>query len=101
MGTSFNSTSFTLTWDPPPLDHQNGEIRGYRINVTEKLTGHELQFSTLLTEIVVTDLHPYFEYDCEVVAITVDEGPYSSNISVRTKEAGKGSSNVLSSTTYG
>ena len=84
-----NSTSFTLSWDPPPPEHHNGEIREYRVNVTETLTGRVLQFSTSSTRLVVTGLRPYTEYECVVVAVTVDEGPHSSAIIVRTREDGK------------
>ena len=88
-GIPHNSTSFTLSWDPPPLEHHNGIIREYRVNVTERLTGRALQFSTTTTDLVVTDLRPFYEYDCVVVVVTVDEGPHSSAIVVRTREAGK------------
>ena len=89
VGMAHNSTSFTLSWDPPPPEHHNGIIREYRVSVTERLTGRILQFSTTNTDLVVTDLRPYYEYDCVVVAITVDEGPHSSAIVVRTREARK------------
>ncbi len=90
-----NSSSFRLRWNPPPQEHHNGEIREYRINVTEIQSGRVLQFSTPHTELVVSGLHPYFPYECAVAAVTVNEGPYSAAIGVRTHEAGKGSS-VLS-----
>ena len=89
MGVALNSTSFYLSWAPPPPEHHNGIIREYRVNVTEKVTGQVYQFSTLSTELVVTRLHPYFQYDCVVVAVTVDEGPHSSALSIRTNETGK------------
>lgn len=85
-------TSFRLRWDPPPLVHHNGQIRGYSVNVTETQTGQVSTFSTVVTEIVVSGLHPYFLYECAVSAITVAEGPFTAAIGVRTHEAGKGSS---------
>ena len=96
MGVALNSTSFSLSWDPPPPQHHNGVIREYRVNVTEIVTGQVRQFSTLSTELVVTGLHPYFEYNCVVLAVTVDEGPHSPAIFVRTLEAGMRSCHVLS-----
>lgn len=82
-------TSFMLTWEPPPPEHHNGEIREYRINVTEVETGNTLQYTTEDTEITITDLHPYYRYVCTVTAVTVSEGPYSANITARTHEAGE------------
>ncbi len=57
--------------------------------MTETLTGRVLQFSTSSTRLVVTGLRPYKEYECVVVAVTVDEGPHSSAIYIRTRETGK------------
>lgn len=76
-------------WEPPPPEHHNGEIREYRINVTEVETGNMLQYTTEDTEIIITDLHPYYRYVCTVTAVTVSEGPYSANITARTHEAGE------------
>ena len=89
-----NSTSFWLRWDPPPAEHHNGEIREYRVNVTEVQTGLVLAFSTSNTELLVTDLHPYYLYQCIVSAVTVDEGPHTAALGVRTEEDGKGSSDM-------
>ncbi len=86
-----NSTSFRLTWDPPPMEHHNGEIRGYRVNITEALTNRVFTFNTNTTELVVSDLHPHYLYRCVVAAVTVDEGPYSAVIGVQTHEDGNGS----------
>lgn len=85
-----SSTSFRLRWDPPPPEHHNGDIREYRVNVTELETGQVLSFTTPVTELVVSGLHPYYLYECAVSAVTVDVGPYSADIAVRTHEAGKG-----------
>ena len=86
-----NSTSFRLTWTPPPSEHHNGMIRGYRVNVTETQTGRAFHFSVQATELVVSNLRPYFLYECRVTAVTVGTGPYSAAIGVRTHEDGKGS----------
>ena len=75
-------------WEAPPSEHHNGEIREYRVNVTEVETGSMLQYSTEDTEITITGLHPYYRYVCTVTAVTVSEGPYSANVTVRTHEAG-------------
>lgn len=82
-------TSFLLTWEPPPIEHHNGEIREYRINITEVETGREFRFTTEDTDIIIRDLHPFYRYICTVTAVTVSEGPYSANITARTHEDGK------------
>jgi len=80
-----------LTWDPPPPEDINGVIREYRINVTEGETGNLLQYTTNpnTRELVVGPLHPYYTYHCTVVAYTIEVGPYTAIITVRTDEAGK------------
>ena len=90
-GTALNSTHIYLTWDPPPPEDINGVIREYRINVTEGETGLLLQYTTNpdTRELVVGPLHPYYTYHCTVGAYTVETGPYTAIITVRTDEAGK------------
>ena len=74
-------------WEPP--QDPNGLIHGYRVNVTEVETGRMFQLSTNTTSIVIGFLHPYYTYNCTVVAVTIAPGPFSSVITVRTDEAGK------------
>ena len=93
-----NSTSYQLTWDPPPQDHHNGEIREYRVNITELETGRALFFSRQDTMLLVSGLHPHYSYNTVVAAVTVDVGPYSAAVGVRTHEDGKGSSNTITQT---
>ena len=66
-------------------------IREYRINVTEVETGVLRQFTTPadVRELVVGDLHPYYFYRSTIVAFTIEVGPYSTAINVRTQEAGE------------
>ena len=81
-------TSFRLSWSPPPVEHHNGVIRGYNVNVTEIETGRKLRYSTQSTAIVIRALHPFYLYNCTMTAFTVGEGPSSAIIGVRTEEAG-------------
>ena len=94
VGEVLSPTSFRLRWNPPPEEYHNGEIREYRVNVTDIQTGSVQTFSTTVTELVVEDLHPYFRYESVVTAVTVGEGPYSAAVGVRTHEAGKGSTKL-------
>ena len=87
---ALSSSSIHLTWTPPPQELHNGIIREYRVNITEEETGEELRYSVDAneTEITVSGLHPFYSYNCTVVAVTIAEGPYSAVVGVKTDEAG-------------
>ena len=89
MGQVLGPTSIRLSWSPPPEEHHNGVVQGYRINMTEVETGRKLRYSIESTELVIRNLHPFYLYNCTVTAVTVDEGPYSVVIGARTEEAGE------------
>lgn len=82
---ALSPNSITLTWSPPPLHSQNGNIREYRINMTELETGMESTFSTADTSLNIPLLHPYYTYECIVTAFTVATGPHA-EVSVTTPE---------------
>ena len=90
-GMSLNSTHIYLTWEPPPPSQVNGVIREYRLNVTEDVTGTVLQYTTDPNnrQMTVGPLHPYYIYHCSVVAVTVQQGPYTSVFTIQTEEDGK------------
>ena len=74
-------------WEPP--QDPNGNIREYRVNVTEEETGRMFQLSTNTTSIIIGSLHPYYTYNCTVVPVTNVPALFSSAITVRTDEAGR------------
>ena len=86
-GVSLNSTHILLTWDPPHLNQTHGNIQEYRIQIVEVETGNISLYSSVVTELIVGPLHPYYTYNCSVHAVTVEPGP-STIIIVRTGEAG-------------
>ena len=86
--TSVSSTSFVLSWSPPPISQQNGIIREYRVNITEIQTGISIILNSTSTSVSVLSLHPYYTYECTVSAYTVGGGPYSDVFSVITSEDG-------------
>ena len=88
-GVPVSPTSIHLTWDPPPLEHHNGEIDGYRVNVSEIATGQFTQHFSNQTQITIGNLRPFHAYHCQVTAVTVGEGPYTDVVVVVTDEAGK------------
>lgn len=93
-GYALDSTSIYLSWDPPPPEYHHGPITGYRIAVTEVETGVSTLHATNDTEIVIDNLHPYYIYNCTIVAVTIDEGPHKAIVLVQTNEAGECISNI-------
>ena len=89
-GAVLNSSSIELEWEPPPTEHQNGEIVSYTLLCSEidsdgMVTKH-ISTSTMMT---ITGLHPYYTYNCSVAAVTVSQGPFSDPVSITTFEDGK------------
>jgi receptor-type tyrosine-protein phosphatase Q len=103
MGVALNSTSIHLTWDSPPEEHHNGEIDSYTVLCSEMNSGGSLsRHSTPTTNITITGLHPYFTYHCNVSAVTVGHGPFSTVTSITTLEdAPSGSPTNLTATDTG
>ena len=87
-GVSGGPNTIHVAWDPPSIDEQNGEIDGYRINVTEAETNNVFQLITNQTQITINNLHPFYTYHCYITAITVGEGPYTDAVTIVTDEAG-------------
>ncbi|XP_031814691.1 roundabout homolog 2 isoform X8 [Sarcophilus harrisii] len=67
-----NSTSITVSWDPPPPDHQNGIIQEYKI----WCMGNETRFhinktvDASIRSVVIGGLFPGIQYQVEVAAST-------------------------------
>ena len=88
--TSVNATALLVTWVAPSADLQNGIIIQYRINLTESETGVITYFTVLnILQTTLTDLHPYYNYQVTVAAITIGLGPYSTEATVQLPEAGQ------------
>ncbi|GAB1300377.1 Roundabout homolog 2 [Apodemus speciosus] len=69
---SHNSTSISVSWDPPPADHQNGIIQEYKI----WCLGNETRFhinktvDAAIRSVVIGGLFPGVQYRVEVAAST-------------------------------
>ena len=73
-----DSTSLTVSWDPPPFPDQNGNIVGY--NVTYQRTDDSDSMTTITTgdqSIIISGLRPFTNYSVTVAAVTVGAGPFS------------------------
>ena len=77
-----NSTMVTLTWTEPPYPQRNGVITGYSVKMCQIDPGGSCSMplnNGAKTFLVITSLHPYYEYNWRVAAHTsLGRGPYSS-----------------------
>ena len=83
-----NATYVYLSWDPPLPDHRNGLIEVYHIAITETDTDEELQYISVYNNTLIEPLHPYYTYKFSVAAVTVDVGPFTSQVTLQMPEAG-------------
>ena len=83
-----SSSTLNVTWYPPPVDKQNGIIQYYTIRMTEVETNTFFEFTSNFTYIYLTSLHPYYSYRFQLAAVTVSEGPSSSDYTVLMPEDG-------------
>ena len=83
-----DSTSVTLSWLPPPSEYQNGIIRKYEILIIGE---DEIEYieETQNTSITITYLHPDYQYNVTISAITILKGVSSEIIDFITPEDGK------------
>jgi hypothetical protein len=86
-GTAINSTSITVTWHPPAVINQNGDIVEYIVRVIETETGLVYKWNVIDTFLTVSMLHPYYLYAISVAAVTIGIGPFSDEVNVITDES--------------
>ncbi|XP_056003789.1 neogenin-like isoform X3 [Ostrea edulis] len=83
-----SSTSLIVRWDPPPLDHQNGIITGYKIRY--KMRGASRNGATVTTDgnrrlYALTNLEKDSEYQVRISALTVNgSGPLTPKLKATT-----------------
>ena len=88
-GVPLGATSIQITWQPPLPEEQNGIIREYRITVTGVENGQILDYRKDGSDsvLIVSSLHPYYNYQCSVSAVTLGDGP-AAYVVVTTDERG-------------
>ena len=92
MVTGVGTHSLVLSWDQPPPEHRNGRIRSYQVRLRETETGNVFQLTSTSTQVNVSNLHPFYNYNCSVAAETIAVGPFSNSVPVQLDEYGKKSS---------
>ncbi len=70
---STSSTTATLQWTEPNIEHQNGIIQHYLVTVLGPNSQQTLTSSDLSVDL--PDLHPFYTYTCNVQAVTIGNGP--------------------------
>ena len=74
---------------PPPQDDLNGVIRSYTILVLEVNTGNTTSYTSTETSLTVGFLHPYYQYQVSVAAVTVGQGPFSNTTTIQMPQDGE------------
>ena len=62
-------------WLPPHPAQQNGLISYYVVSLYSIETYETSQYNTSEASIQLTSLHPFYNYECYVAAVTVGPGP--------------------------
>ena len=91
-GEVLGPTTISLSWQPPPPESQNGIITSYTILITEVVTNTNTTYQRegSRTELLITGLHPYYDYSCTVAAATlIGLGPFAVPFSVVTHQDGE------------
>ena len=87
-----NSTAISVSWSPPPLLDQNGDIIGYQLMITNQNRTNSsatVVNVTSVTSYVAIMLQEFEVYDIEIAARTaIGLGPYSDAVSDQTFEDG-------------
>ncbi len=84
-----SSTSLHLSWAPPPVDQQHGEITRYVISVEEVETGRLWEHNTTGMSFTISNLHPYYHYKSKVAAFTIGLGVFTLPVTNRTNPDGR------------
>ena len=82
-----DSKSIDISWLPPPFESQNGLIRKYEISIDSE-DGIQYTDETQNISITITYLHPNYQYNITVSALTILKGVSSQIIYIVTLEDG-------------
>ncbi len=82
-----SSTMIVISWQPPPLEQQNGIVRSYEVSVYDSERGVWRNVSTTAsnTEVMV-EVVPFSTYSVRVAAVTILIGVESQGLVVATPE---------------
>ena len=86
--TALGPTVLYISWEPPNVEHRNGVIWRYAINITEIQTMSFETFSTTKNNFTLINCHPFYQYHYTIAAETIGLGPFSSGNVIQMPEAG-------------
>ena len=89
LTSSITSNRFTINWNPPGYNDQNGVITYYNVSIVEVETGSIFYYTSNTTTLTILSLHPAYTYQYRIAAYTIGLGPYSDPINITTAEEGK------------
>ncbi|XP_056647981.1 roundabout homolog 2-like [Diorhabda sublineata] len=80
----FNETAGWVRWSPPPPQHCNGIITGYKIQIKGNII-RSMTMNATTTSILISNLTAGGSYTAKVAALTIaGQGPYSSPVPLLT-----------------
>ena len=82
-----DSSTLHISWEPPLAALQNGLIRSYKLSIveTETVTATLLTLDDILSH-TLHDLHPFYNYEVEIAAVTIGDGPFTDPLRVQLPE---------------
>lgn len=88
-----SSTSIYITWSPPPVDSQNGKVRGYKVFYIATNDIYEKEMHVVKSNnqyLTVENLKKFTNYSVWVLAYTkIGDGVKTKQFFCRTHEDGK------------
>lgn len=88
--TARSSASINASWQLPPVIARHGTIAGFRLFYSKKGSREQAVKNGTTLSILVSGLDKFTEYEFQILAFTsVGDGPKSTAIFEKTKEAGK------------
>ena len=90
IASPISSSELSLTWRPPPQEHQHGLIRYYSVIVIEVTTGSKTVYTTPdnSPHFIVGSLHPHYVYHIGVKAATIGLSHFTQEVTVHMPEEG-------------
>ena len=91
-GEVLGPSAISISWQPPSPEGQNGIITSYTVFITEVPTNATTTYQRdgSRSEILITGLHPFYEYSCSVAAETsVGLGPFGTPFTITTHQDGE------------
>ena len=80
----FNDTAGWVRWSPPPPQHHNGVIIGYKIQIRGSIV-RTLTMNSSTTSVLISNLTSGGSYNARIAALTrVGPGPYSPQVPLLT-----------------